>query len=76
MPLVVSNMDNLFLIIESEHLELALKNFSYGVLENETFEKHFGKPAKEEGGGVGEEGFQKIAEKIRYLRRDAFLDDP
>ena len=23
-----------------------------------------------------EEGVQKIAEKIRYLRRDAFVDDP
>ena len=32
----------------------------------------FAKSAKEDGG----EGVQKIAEKIRYLRRDAFIDDP
>ena len=41
------------------------------MLENETFENFFAKSAKEEG-----EGFQKLAEKIRYLRRDAFVDDP
>ena len=31
----------------------------------------FAKSAKEEG-----EEVQKIAEKIRYLRRDTFVDDP
>ena len=36
-----------------------------------TLSKTFEKSAKEEG-----EGVQKIAEKIRYLRRDAFVDDP
>ena len=33
--------------------------------------KFFNKSAKQEG-----EGVQKIAEKIRYLRGDAFVDDP
>ena len=32
----------------------------------------FAKSAKEEGG----EEVYKIAEKIRYLRRDVFVDDP
>ena len=42
------------------------------MLENDTFEKFFGNSAKERGEG---EGVQKIAEKIRYLRRDPFVDD-
>ena len=42
------------------------------MLENETSEIFFAKSAKEEGG----KGVQKIAEKICYLRRDTFVDDP
>ena len=41
------------------------------MLEDETFENFFAKSAKEEGGGV-----QKMVEKTRYLRRDAFVDNP
>ena len=41
------------------------------MLENETFEKFFAKPAKEEG-----EWVEKIVQKIRSLRRDVFVDDP
>ena len=47
------------------------KHFSYWALDNYTFEIFFAKSAKEEGQRV-----QKIAEKIRYFRRDAFADDP
>ena len=36
-----------------------------------TLLKIFPKVAKEEG-----EGVQNLVEKIRYLRRDAFVDDP
>ena len=46
-------------------LDLVFKHFSYWVLENEA------KPLKDEG-----ERVQEIAEKIRYLMRDAFVDDP
>ena len=41
------------------------------MLENDTFTKS----AKEGAGGGGGGGY-KIAEKIRYLRRDVFVDDP
>ena len=41
------------------------------MLENETFENFVARSAKKEG-----EGVQKIAGKIRYLIRDAFVDDP
>ena len=50
--------------------DLAFKHFSYWLLENETFEIFFAKFAKE-GGGI-----QKIAEKIPYLWRLAFVDYP
>ena len=43
------------------------------MLENETFEFFFAKSAQKEAGG---EGVQKLAEKIRYPRRNAFVDDP
>ena len=49
------------------------------MLENEFFEIFFAKSAKEEEGmgGRGRGGeVQKIAEKIHYLKRDAFVDDP
>ena len=52
--------------------DLAFKHFSYWLLENETFEKKFGKSAEEE----GVQKVLKIEEKIRYLRRHAFVDDP
>ena len=39
------------------------------MLENKTFEKSFVNSAKEE----GRDEVQKITEKIRYLRRDAFV---
>ena len=42
------------------------------MLKNETFEIFFDKSAKEKGKG---KGVQKIAEKIHYLRQDAFVDD-
>ena len=41
------------------------------MLEDETFEHFLLSPLKRRG-----EGVQKIAEKIRYLRRDAFVDNP
>ena len=41
------------------------------MLEDETFEKFLLSPLKRRG-----EGVQKIAEKIRYLRPDAFVDNP
>ena len=44
------------------------------MLENETFENVFAKAAKEERGWCGD--VRKIEEKIRYLRRDAFVHDP
>ena len=46
------------------------------MLENEFFEIFFAKSAKEEEGMGGGEKVQKIAEKIYYLKRDAFVDDP